>query len=157
VAAIVMLIILILILVKPQQWLKGNLEARGRRMDLQRFILFFVIGIYGGFIHIGIGYFLIFALVINAGYDLLQANAVKVLIVFLYVAAALIIFIASGLVDWRYAGVLALGQAVGAWVSARWASRWSTEALRWFMVVFILLSAGQLLGIYDLKELILRL
>jgi uncharacterized protein len=154
VAAIVMLMILILILLKPQQWIKGNEAARGRRMDLRRFLLFFVIGVYGGFIHIGIGYFLIFALVMNAGYDLLQANAVKVLIVFLYVAASLAIFIVSGLVDWKYAAVLAVGQGLGAWVSARWASRWSGEFMRWFMIIFILLSSGQLLGVYDLGKLI---
>lgn len=154
IAGVVMLLILVLILFKPRRWLEGKQGMPEARNPVTRFILFFLIGFYGGFIYIGIGYFLIFALVLYMGYDLLRANAVKVMIVFLYVAASLLVYILNDLIAWKYAAALALGQVLGAWLSARFASRLDTRYIRWFMVVFLLLSSGYMLGLYDVKELV---
>ena len=83
--------------------------------------LFFAIGVYGGFIQVSVGLFLLAGLVLGAGYNLIGANAMKNLIVLVFTAAALIVFVVNDQVQWTLGLLLGAGQAVGAWVAARFA------------------------------------
>ena len=64
--------------------------------------LFFALGLYGGFIQAGIGIFLLAALVLGAGFNLVAANGVKNLIVLIVTAAALAVFVVNGQVHGRW-------------------------------------------------------
>src|SRR5690606_24912241 len=77
-------------------------------------VVFFLIGIYGGAIQAGIGLVLLAALT-RAGFDLVTANHIKVLVSFVVTAVALPVFVASGQVTWAPALVLAAGFAAGGW------------------------------------------
>jgi len=79
--------------------------------------VFFLIGIYGGFIQGGIGFLLITVLTL-VGYDLVRTNALKVLIVLLFTPFALAIFILNNQVDYLYGFILAAGNATGAWLAS---------------------------------------
>ena len=79
-----------IILLKPDSWIK---EQAGRIDGSPRFwriIIFFFIGVYGGFIQAGVGFFLLAGLVLGVGADLLKANALKVFIVLVYTGVALL-------------------------------------------------------------------
>jgi beta-aspartyl-peptidase (threonine type) len=101
----------------------------------------------------GVGYFLIIALVFNIGYDLVKANAVKVFVVLLYTPVALFIFFINGQVNWEYGLTLTIGNVFGALVASRLAVKKGANFVRWVIVVVILLTSGQMFGLYDIKKL----
>jgi len=62
----------------------GNAEKAAKKPGWLQLFFFFLIGVYGGFVQVGVGYFLLAALVLVAGFDLVRANALKVWVVLLY-------------------------------------------------------------------------
>ena len=145
----VMILILILLLVNPKRWILGRPEIIKPRPNWKEVVAFFFIGIYGGFIQAGVGNFILAALVLGAGFSLLKANALKLLIIAIYLVPALLVFVYNGQVDWLIGLFLALGNGSGAWVATRLADRpnigtWAHRML----IVVVLYSAVRLLGIF---------
>jgi len=56
---VVMLIMLVFILYKPQKYIYGRTDISEKPLTWKTYIVFFFIGIYGGFLHMGVGYFLL--------------------------------------------------------------------------------------------------
>jgi len=81
-------------------------------------VAFFAVGIYGGFVQAGVGFFLL-AATTWAGLDLVRGNAVKVLTVMVFTVMSLGVFAWQGKVLWSTGLVLAGGFAVGGWAGAR--------------------------------------
>lgn len=108
---------------------------------------FFAIGMYGGAFQAGVGLVLLTALT-RAGYDLVAANSVKVVINFVVTSIALPVFVLQGKVVWAPAIVLAAGFMAGGWVGAKVAVRGGERVVRVFMVVAALALAARLLGIF---------
>jgi len=63
-------------------------------------------------------YFLLAALVINAGYDLVRANAVKVLIVLMYMPFSFLVFMFYSDINWTYGLVMMIGSVIGAFIAS---------------------------------------
>lgn len=145
-----MVVMLVIILIRPKRWLEGHAETLTERPGLGQLLLFFAIGMYGGFIQAGVGIFLLSALVLSVGYDLVRATAVKVLIIFAFNIFALGIFVWNGQVWWGMGFLLAIGNAFGGWLAARLAVEQGAEFVRWLLIVIVVVSAAQLLGLFDL-------
>ncbi len=152
--AIVMIIMLVFIIAKPQKWLRGNELLFNKPINWKTYILFFLVGLYGGFIHVGVGYFLLAALVLNCGYDLVKANAVKNLLVLLYVPFTLVVFVWQDQVIWKYGLIHAIGNVIGAWIASKYAVKWGTGFVRWIIVVVIIISVADLLNVINIKNVI---
>lgn len=152
--AVVMLIMLFFILFKPQRLIKEQSELIGKKVTPFQIILFFFIGVYGGFIQMGVGYFLLAGLVLSAGYELVKANAIKVLIVLLYTPFALVVFLMNNQVDWGYGLMLGAGTIAGGWIASRLAVSWGANFVRWVIVVVILLTASHIFNVIDINELL---
>ena len=105
------------------------------------------IGVYGGAFQAGVGLVLLAALT-RAGYDLVAANNVKVLVNLVVTVFALPVFIVQGNVVWGPALVLAAGFMAGGWFGAKLAVRGGEQLVRVFMVVAALFLAGRLLGLW---------
>lgn len=144
-----MVAMLIIILARPKRWLEGRPEALQERPGWGQLLLFFAIGIYGGFIQAGVGIFLLAGLVLSVGYDLVRANAVKVLIIFIFTIFALVIFVLNDQVLWSIGLLLAAGNAVGGWIAARLAVERGAVFVRWLLIAVIVVSSAELLGIFD--------
>ncbi len=84
----------------------------------------------------------------RAGYDLVTANNVKVLVNLVVTLFALPVFIVQGDVVWVPALVLAAGFMAGGWFGAKLAVRGGEQLVRIFMVVAALFLAGRLLGLW---------
>jgi len=151
--AIIMILMLGFIFYKPQIWLKGRVELMNKSVSPFMIFVFFLIGIYGGFIHVGIGYLLLIGIVLGAGYDLVRANAIKVFIVLLYVPFSLAVFIYNDQVNYTYGFVLAIGNVIGAIIASKLAIENGTKFIRWVIVVVVALTAANVFGIIDIKEL----
>ncbi len=103
---------------------------------------------------VGVGYFLLAALVLGVGFDLVKANAVKVLIVLIYSFFALAVFVFNDAVNWKYGLIHAIGNVIGAYVASHIAVQKGAAFVKWVIVVVILLTSAQLLGLYDLSDFI---
>ncbi|MCU4176401.1 sulfite exporter TauE/SafE family protein [Carboxylicivirga sp. N1Y90] len=138
------------ILFKPERWVKEQAGSVDAKPTFWRIIIFFGIGLYGGFIQAGVGFFLLAGLVLGVGYDLIRANAVKVLIVFCYTALALGIFMWSGQVNYLFGIVLAIGNASGAYIASRYSKQIGTKYIRYILLVAVMLAALKVLGVFEL-------
>ncbi|HJR69190.1 MAG TPA: sulfite exporter TauE/SafE family protein [Gammaproteobacteria bacterium] len=145
VIGVLMLVLLGVMLFKPERWIAEHATRREPRL-LVEVPLFFAIGVYGGFIQISVGLFLLAGLVLGAGYNLVGANAMKNLIVLVFTVAALAVFVINDQVDWMLGLLLGAGQAVGAWVAARAAVRRGAAFVRWTVIVIVVVSAAALLA-----------
>ena len=111
------------------------------------YAVFFAIGIYGGAIQAGIGLVLLAALT-RAGYDLVVANSMKVVIIFAVTATAIPVFLAQGRIDWIPALILAVGFTVGGSLGAHVAVKGGEKVIRVVMVIAALALAARLLGAF---------
>ncbi len=135
----------ILMIYKPERWIKsqqGNVKAKPSFVQI---LVFLGIGFYGGFIQAGVGFFLLAGLVLGAGFDLLKANAIKVLIVLAFTVVALGVFIYNNQVDYKFGLLLAVGSMAGAWVATHVAIKKGAGFIRWFVLVTVLVFAVKLL------------
>ncbi|MBN2173304.1 MAG: sulfite exporter TauE/SafE family protein [Bacteroidales bacterium] len=152
--AVVMIVMLYFILTKPSKWLKGQQELMDRKVSWLQIIIFFAIGIYGGFVQVGVGYFLLGGIVLGAGYDLVRANAIKVWIVLLYTPLALLVFILNDQVRWDFGLVHAIGNIIGAYMASHFAVAWGANFVRWVMIVIIAVTVLHLFGVFDFQTII---
>ncbi|MFZ4739977.1 MAG: sulfite exporter TauE/SafE family protein [Bacteroidales bacterium] len=150
---IIMLVMMVFIIYKPQQWLKGQEQLLEKKTSVLQYFIFFLIGLYGGFIHVGVGYFILAGLVLGAGYDLVKANALKVFIVLLYAPFTLIVFIYNKQINYEYGLIHAIGNIIGAYIASKFAVSWGANFVRWVIVIIILISSAQLFGLFDFKTL----
>ncbi|MCB1747877.1 MAG: sulfite exporter TauE/SafE family protein [Gammaproteobacteria bacterium] len=88
------------------------------RRPLLTHALIAVIGFYGGIIHIGIGFLIMFVLHRVGGLDLVRVNMHKMVIVIPYSVVALGIFWAESGILWWAGLALAVGNAAGGWLGA---------------------------------------
>jgi uncharacterized membrane protein YfcA len=139
------LVMLGVLLWRPQRFI----ESHAREKPASIWIvapLFFLVGLYGGFIQAGVGILLLAALVLAAGQDLVRSNAVKNLIVLVFTLPALLVFVVNNQVDWVLGALLAVGNAVGAWAGAHLAVAKGAKFVRWVLIVILALSSAALIG-----------
>ena len=91
----------------------------------------FLTGIYGGFVHAGIGFILIAVLAGSLRYDLVRANALKVVFTALFSLVAILIFTLRGQIWWIPGMILAFGSFLGAVLGVRFTLRLNEKILRW--------------------------
>ncbi len=152
--AVVMLMMLVFIVYKPQKWIKERTDLVERKVTVWQVVVFFLIGVYGGFIQVGVGYFLLAGLVLGAGYELVKANAIKVLIVMLYSPFAIFVFFVNGQINWTFGLIMAVGNIVGALIASRMAVKKGAKFVRWVIIAVILLTSLHLFDIINVKELV---
>lgn len=142
-----LLFMFFVILWKPSRWLKEQ-QGKAPLPYWLRAVIFFIIGVYGGFIQAGVGVFLLSGLVLGAGYDLVKANAVKVLIILVYTIFALGVFILNDQVNYTYGFILAAGNMIGAFLGARVAVKWGPKFVRYLLLATIIVAAAKMLGLF---------
>lgn len=135
------------ILLKPERWIKKNGVVKGKPGAWQ-VLIFFFIGVYGGFIQAGVGFFLLAGLVVGAGFDLVKANAIKVFIVLLYTGFALAVFVMNGQVNYIVGFVLAIGNMGGAYIATRVAVKKGSGFIRIILLATLFISSAKLFGLF---------
>ena len=146
---VVMLILLVIMLVKYNKLLRPGDEPISKLKNAGAHLLLFVIGIYGGFIQLGVGVFTLAALLLVLNFTFQHANALKNIMNFFLTLPAFLIFAWNDQINWKIGVVVAVGQTFGAWVAAHYASESKNAAIwiRRLLVVMTLFSALKLLEI----------
>ena len=150
VIGLLLVVMFFIIVIKPEKWLKAEDKNIGSSASWIQMLIFFFIGIYGGFIQAGVGFFLLAGLVLGSGFDLVKANAVKVLIVLLYTPVALLVFMYHDQVNYFIGLILAIGSMMGAFVGSRLAVSWGPSFVRLILLLALLGSSLKLLGVFDM-------
>jgi uncharacterized membrane protein YfcA len=145
-----MILMFFMVLYKPEKWISDKAGTLDGSPKLWQLVIFFFIGLYGGFIQAGVGFILLAGLVLGAGVNLTKANALKVFIVFVYTAVALVVFIVNRQIDYLAGFVLASGSMVGAWLATKFAIKNGPRIVRIILLVIILISALKYVGAINL-------
>jgi len=145
--AVVVILFGISMLINPNRYIQEKPELINRKTSGWQYLLFFFLGIYGGFVHVGIGYLLLAALVLINGYDLLKANVLKNVLVLLYIPFSLSIYAVQGNVCWTFGLVHAIGNIIGASLAARLAIKKGAPFIRYIVLILIGVVILQLFGV----------
>lgn len=142
--AIVMIVVVVLLVIKPKIREGAFIERTTGKYLWMGIAVFFLFGIYGGFINAGIGIPIMLFLHYVNQMNLVRVNATKVAVVAIYTLAALAVFALDGLVDWKLGAMLALGNGIGAWVSARVAVKRGDNFVKVFLIIMVVFMAIKL-------------
>lgn len=147
---IVLIVLSGVILVDPRNMLTGApSDDSGARPSLKAFIVFFIVGWWGGFAQVGVGFLFLAGLVICSDMNLVYANAVKLFVILIFTAVSFFIFLFNGQVEILPGLVMAAGNASGAWVASRLSVKKGAGWVRSLLVLFALLAALKMLGVLD--------
>jgi uncharacterized membrane protein YfcA len=131
----------------PDRFIHERTDLVNRRISIPQHLLYFVIGMYGGFVHVGIGYMFLAALVWINGYDILKANILKNVFVLFYVPFSLIVFAWHDHVCWSAGLIHAIGNIIGASIAARLAIKKGAPFIRYIVMVLVGIMILQLMGV----------
>lgn len=143
--------LLFTLIFKPERWIAPT-DNRSKLPYWVRLSMILALGFYGGFIQMGMGLFFLAMLVVLLGYDLITANAIKILAVGAYTSIALLLFWWNGQVVWLAGLLLAVGQVPGGMAGAWFASRVpnAEKYIYRLLIVIILIAALSAFGVFSL-------
>ena len=96
--SVVLVVILIyLVLGKDNEQVTGG---HGLKIKWWHYIWFFIIGFYGGYIYIGLGFLILAITIWTMNLDIVTANVIKGFVIFLSTPCALAVFIYNNQVEW---------------------------------------------------------
>lgn len=116
------------------------------------YLWFLLLGFYGGYIYIGLGYAVLAVTIWSMNLDIITANVVKCFIIFVATPFSLIIFMLNGQVDYTYGLWHGLGNVVGALLASHFAMAWGVKFVRWFTLAIVLVCFADLVGVLSLHD-----
>lgn len=137
VLAIIMVIVLIVMSLPEPKPVAANLPPSRQRL-IAGHLLMILIGFWGGFIHIGVGFLLMPILNRVMQFDLITTNAHKVFIILCYTIVALITFASQLELLWHYGIALGVGTWTGAWLAANLQVTKGIGAIKWTLNIVII-------------------
>ena len=142
-AVIMLLIVLTLFLPKT---VERKTAILGKKPCIV-YLALFGAGFYGGFIQVGVGFILMAILFHLAGLTLIKVNVHKVFIILIYTIPALAIFVLTDNVHWKYGLILAAGNGIGGWISARVSVKKGESYIRVILAIAIAIMAYKLIQV----------
>jgi len=134
------------VLLEPRLRVRFAPQQQAFRESWKLWAVFFVIGVYCGFLQVAAGLFFLLVLSLVGGIDLILANSIKVTVMLCTTAAALLVFIADSKVIWSTGLLLAAANALGASLGAHWGVRKGAYWIRMVLIVSVVSIALELLG-----------
>lgn len=129
-----------ILILNPKKFMSPDTSRTDERKWLTS-ILYFIVGIYAGFIQAGFGVFFLMVIVMMSHYDIVTANGLKLFVLTIFTILALVIFQINGMIYWKEGLMMSAGQLVGGYLAAKLmvkyenAGKWAYYIL---MVVIIL-------------------
>jgi hypothetical protein len=141
--------VLILMLVPLFRKTRGGMGAGAVTPPLKAWVwpVYFLIGAYGGFLQVGVGFLYLSLLVGAHAMDLIRANLIKTFLVLGYTILTLVVFGRAGQIALVPGLVLAAGMAWGGWIGAKLTVEKGERWIRVLLVAAVLLASAQLLGL----------
>lgn len=133
-----LLVALALLAIRPARWLStsGSTPIVGP----VQLMLIFVISIWAGFIVLDGMTYLLMALVLSVGFDVISANAAKAAIAVVIASVSLVVMVIGGSVVWAAAAPLSAGAVAGGLVAARLALKPAVARCIYRLLVLIIIG-----------------
>lgn len=134
-------IMLFLVMTNPKQWVQKT-NPNYHLNYWWSIPIFLAMGFYAGFIQLGVGVLLVVFLAMAGKYSLVDANGIKLATFALYTFVGILFFGLSGQIDWTVGISLALGQGIGAYGAAHFATSYpQANIFVRYLLIFVLLVA----------------
>ena len=126
----------------------------GERPEIRKrhYLWFLLIGFYGGYIYIGLGYLILAIALWSMKLDIVTANVIKGFVIFIATPFSLLIFMLHGQVDYGYGILHGLGNVVGAYVASRYFVGWGGRFIKIFTTIIVLICFADLVGLLSLQN-----
>lgn len=126
----------------------------GRPLDVRwwHYLWFLLLGFYGGYIYIGLGYVVLAVAIWSMKLDIITANVVKCFIIFVATPFSLIIFMMNGQVDYVYGLWHGLGNVIGALFASHFALVIGAKAVRYFTLAVLIICFADIVGFISLHD-----
>ncbi len=124
---------------------KNHEESNNSNIALWKFLVFSLIGIYGGFTHSGVGLLIMFGSFFMLGTDMIRSNALKQFAVTIYTPLALIVFIIAGQVNWGVALIYAVGNIIGGILGSYASIKGGEKFIKIFVTAIVLIMSALLI------------
>lgn len=134
-----LLVALALLAIRPTRWL--TVSGSEPHVGPVQLMLIFLISIWAGFIVLDALTYLMMALVLSVGFDVIAANAAKAAIAVTITAVSLVVLAVGGNVDWAAATPLSIGAVLGG-ILAAWLALKPAVA-RWIYRILVLMIVGE--------------
>jgi len=142
--AIIMVIVVAYLVLNRKSSMEDIIERVSGKHLWISIILFFFIGIYGGFIQAGVGFLMLLVLSGVNRFSLVKSNALKIVVSGIYTVFAVIIFVINDKMNWEYGLVLAFGNAIGGWFASRWSVKKGDGLVKIFLIIMVIIMAIKL-------------
>jgi len=145
-SGVMMLLLIPMLFMTPQKWINASHYPLHNSYPIGLTLVFFLLGIYAGFIQVGIGILIVILLVQVAYFKPFQANTIKIVFFAIYTIPTLIIFILYDKIDWVCAVLLAIGQAFAGWSTAKLTIAYPNlnDYVRYILLIMILITVGKI-------------
>ncbi len=128
-----------------------------RRIRPLHYIVFFLIGLYCGYIFVGTGYLVLLATMGLLHLGIVRSNVIKNFVILLTIPFSLAVFILNGDVNYAFGLIHGAGNMVGAFLASHYAIGWGVKFLRWFMIAIVLVCLADVVGLISIRSLVLAL
>ncbi len=142
----VIMILIIITMLAPKK--KTDKTVTDFTIDWKIVISMIIVGFYGAFLQVGVGFLLMASFQYLMKLDLIRVNMHKVFVVFVFTIPALLVFILTNNINWYYGLTLSAGNAFGGWWGAKLSVKKGEKLIKFVLIVAILLMALKLLNIY---------
>ena len=136
-----MVFMLVAILIKPKRWLRPTDEDFNPKWYFYMPVLF-ALGFYGGFIQMGMGVFFLIIMVLGIRINIIESNAIKGFVIAVYTFLLILLFHFQGMIDWKLGGIMAIGQTLGGFLTAKFASQYKkADQIAYYVLIVVMILA----------------
>nr|MBP9582426.1 sulfite exporter TauE/SafE family protein [Ignavibacterium sp.] len=135
---VIMILIIITMLLPKKKTDKTNTDFT---IDWKIVLSMIIVGFYGAFIQVGVGFLLMASFQYLMKLDLIRVNMHKVFVVFVFTIPALIVFMITDNINWYYGLTLSAGNVFGGWWGAKLSVKKGEKLIKFVLIIAILIMA----------------
>lgn len=126
----------------------------GERLEIRKrhYLWFLLIGFYGGYIYIGLGYLILAIALWSMKLDIVTANVIKGFVIFIATPFSLLVFMLHGQVEYGYGILHGVGNMIGAYLASHYFVSWGGRFIKIFTTIIVLICFADLVGLLSLQE-----
>lgn len=127
----------------------------GHNIDIKplHYLWFLLIGFYGGYIYVGIGYLILAITLWSMRMDIVTANVIKNFVIFVATPFSLAVFMLNGQVDYMFGLLHGAGNIIGSFLASHYMVGWGKGFIKTFIAVLVIICFADLVGIISLHDL----
>ncbi len=146
---VILLVILVYIIFDNKFKIK-----EGHNIDIkpQHYLWFLLIGFYGGYIYIGIGYLILAITLWSMRMDIVAANVIKGFVILIATPFSLAVFMINEQVAYMFGLLHGVGNIIGSFIASHYLVGWGKGFIKGFTAIVVIICFADLIGIISLHD-----